>query len=209
MFNAKRNYLICNIFEIVSLILDCISVVTNEIPENAEFLPYHAAELSLQLECYHDIQEIIKLQENNNYLILKDDNNSNNNNNNNNNNNGNSSYKKIKKKLTYDEIMTELGCFDDPIIFFQEMSVVLQDSPNSLFGDKLNNDKIYLFGNNYSEFDKYLLNKWKDLKKYLKDVKETKCKDLYFYLPLLNFRQFLKNQEIAMQQREEYDQYES
>lgn len=173
--------------------------MTDRIPDNAEFIPYHAAELSLQLKCHDDIQAV--LQKQHAVAMLK----MNGNGNGNGIGNGNANVSMMNQDmLSYEEVMESLGYPDDPIIFFQEMSIVLHKTPDVFFGDTVNENRNDN-SNKISNFEDYLNKCWKELKEYLKDVSDTKCKELYFYLPLLHFRQFLKQQEIIQQQRDEAD----
>mmetsp|Transcript_27668 Transcript_27668/g.43815 ORF Transcript_27668/g.43815 Transcript_27668/m.43815 type:complete len:102 (-) Transcript_27668:126-431(-) len=87
--------------------------------------------------------------------------------------------------------MNELDILDNPIIFFQEMRQVLNNIDNEVMYGNTGDVKDGKVKSNEVEFVKYLQSKWKELKDCLRDVQSTKTKQLYFYLPLLDFKQFL------------------
>jgi len=134
-----------------------------EIPEDAEFIPYHAAEITLNLEALEAMQ-----------LMM-------------------ASTDPGTTTPSAEAVMEDLGILDNPKVFFHEMHQVLENvNPSIIGGSETTKSKR----GRKSEFEKYLDSKWKELKQCLHDVQSSNCKQLFFYLPLLDFASFLRSMKV-------------
>ncbi len=124
------------------------------IPDGAEFIPYHAAEITLNLQGLEAVQAMM-----------------------------------ASTKRSAEDVMAELDILDNPMVFFHEMQQVLENVNPSIVGAPKKRGRK-------SEFEKYLDAKWKELKQCLHDVQSANCKELFFYLPLLDFAHFLRSVKI-------------
>eukprot|EP01084_Bolivina_argentea_P010808 20151_1 len=106
---------------------------TNE--NTTEFIPYHAAELTINLKAYYELNNLKNCNKN------------------------------CNKNKNYKQLMDELGIIDNPLIFFDEMRQVLINVNYIIYGQNNNNKQ--------TEFGKYLMSKWKELRLCLNNVKKT------------------------------------
>ena len=126
------------------------------IPDGAEFIPYHAVEITLNLEGLQAVQSLM-----------------------------------ASTSRSAEDVMAELDILDNPMVFFHEMHQVLENVNPSIVGGGGNKKRA-----RRTEFEKYLDAKWKELKQCLHDVQSANCKELFFYLPLLDFAAFLRDVKI-------------
>jgi len=133
------------------------------IPDDAEFIPYHAAEITLNLEALEALNCAM------------------------------AEHRKQEKQgaaaKSVESVMDDLGILDNPHVFFTEMAQVLERVNPSIVGAAKKTKKR----GQRTEFEKYLDSKWDDLRQCLRGIQSAKCKALYFYLPLLDFKHFLEN----------------
>ncbi|ETO26017.1 hypothetical protein RFI_11124 [Reticulomyxa filosa] len=167
-----------------------------EVTNNAEFIPYDAAEclcflcvvltyalhlhcfvllgfvqVSIQLEAFHEMKKCLENAD------------------------------KVDFASARQKVVAELNLNGDPAIFFAEMCQVMSHVPTAMIGqEKKKNPKTGKQTNSYGanvcnvqgKFEKYLLARWKELKNYVKEIKTTNAKKILFYLPLLDFENFLE-----------------
>ncbi|ETO26094.1 hypothetical protein RFI_11043 [Reticulomyxa filosa] len=157
----------------------------------AEFLPYNAAELSIQMEAFYNTERLFTNVNEHDTKTME-----------------------TEKAKMRQIILSKLGLDEDPVTFFGEMHQVMSGVPHAMIGketkkntkeNQKNKTEQKLQPNpnclsitplpskRQEKFEKYLSLRWKELKKYVKEIKNTKCEDIYFYLPLLDFETFLEN----------------
>ncbi len=112
--------------------------------------------------------------------------------------------------VTRQNVLEELHVPDDPLVFFNEMHVVLNDHSVAMRGLDPSKEaksstrprRMTRMRQNEEAFEKFLLERWKELKKLLKDVQLSQCHELDFFLPLLDFDGFLRGVSAMLKEME-------